>query len=196
MYLAGHGYAGVYITYLAKQIIDENNDPFMIYNDNFNLKGIIAGNPCTRPDECYASGIGKLSYYHYEFLYNRAYFSNKVWNQFRGACLLNFSSYECFQQRTVVDKIFNGTNSSMYNIYAPCYKSKTTENYINTGCEDNIGILQYLNDARVRESWNIRTDKEWMPCNDKIHAEYQNGQNSYHLYPELIKSRLRIVNLA
>ena len=124
--MAGHGYAGVYITYLAKQIIDENNDPFVIYNDNFNLKGIIAGNPCTRPDECYASGIGKHSYYHYEFLYNRAYFSNKVWNQFRGACLLNYSSFECFQQRTVVDKIFNDTNSSMYNIYAPCYKSKTT----------------------------------------------------------------------
>ena len=43
MYLTGHGYAGVYLTYVAKEMIDENNDQFVVFNDVWNLKGILAG---------------------------------------------------------------------------------------------------------------------------------------------------------
>ena len=64
LYLTGHGYAGVYVTYLSRQIINENKDP-VVYRDKLNLKGILLGNPCALKDECYASGIFKLSYYHY-----------------------------------------------------------------------------------------------------------------------------------
>ena len=49
-YLAGHGYGAVNIAYLAQTIIDENNDPLTIYNDDIKLKGILIGNPCVRPD--------------------------------------------------------------------------------------------------------------------------------------------------
>lgn len=46
-----------------------------------------------------------------------------------------------------MDKKFNETNSSMYNIYDRCYKTQNnSENYINTGCEDHIGILTFFND--------------------------------------------------
>lgn len=92
LYLAGHGYASVYITNIAKAIVEENNDPYVIFNDNFLLKGILLGNPCMTPDECFASGIEKRSYYHYEFLYNRGYFTSKTWNEFRGLCVLNYNS--------------------------------------------------------------------------------------------------------
>jgi len=49
----------------------------------------------------------------------------------------------------------------MYNIYDKCYKSKTnsSSNYVNTGCEDNEGIMNYLNDKNVRNNWNIIVDK-------------------------------------
>ena len=48
----------------------------------------------------------------------------------------------------------------MYNIYDNCYKSKTTDTqYINTGCEDNAGIMTFLNDPNVRKNWNIKTEK-------------------------------------
>jgi serine carboxypeptidase-like clade 2 len=50
MYLTGHGYAAVYITYTAKLIIETNNDPQAIFSDKFKLKGILLGNPCVRPD--------------------------------------------------------------------------------------------------------------------------------------------------
>lgn len=56
LYLTGHGYAAVYNVKISKYIIEENNDPYVIYNDNFNLKGILLGNPCISPDECHASG--------------------------------------------------------------------------------------------------------------------------------------------
>lgn len=65
LYFAGHGYASVYIANIAKGIIEQNNDPYTIFNDDFQLKGILVGNPCMTPDECYASGTEKHSYYHY-----------------------------------------------------------------------------------------------------------------------------------
>lgn len=61
LYLTGHGFGGVHAAYLAKRMIEENNDPYMIFNDKWNLKGMLVGNPCVRPDECYATGSAKLS---------------------------------------------------------------------------------------------------------------------------------------
>lgn len=53
------------MAYLAKAIIEENNDPHVIYNDNFKLKGILVGNACVRPDECFSTGSSKYSEFHY-----------------------------------------------------------------------------------------------------------------------------------
>ena len=73
---------------------------------------------------------------------------------------MNYDSYDCFVQRGKLDAFFNTTNSSMYNIYDKCYKSKTTSvNYVNTGCEDNAGIMTFLNDPNVKKNWNIKVDK-------------------------------------
>jgi hypothetical protein len=48
----------------------------------------------------------------------------------------------------------------MYNIYDKCYKTKTnSSNYVNTGCEDDEGILTYLNDDNVKKNWNIKYNK-------------------------------------
>jgi len=50
LYLTGHGYASVFISYLSKKIIDSNKDPYSIFVDKFNLKGILLGNPCMKPE--------------------------------------------------------------------------------------------------------------------------------------------------
>ncbi len=65
VYLTGHGYGAVQIAYLSKQIIDENNDPYPIFTDKIKLKGILVGNACVRPDECFSTGSSKYSEYHY-----------------------------------------------------------------------------------------------------------------------------------
>jgi hypothetical protein len=101
--------------------------------------------------------------------------------------LLNYDGFSCFTQRKNLDDIFDATKSPTFNIYDKCYKSNTTQNsevkYVNTNCEDNIGIMTYLNDPNVKKNWNIPEDKAWTPCNDQIYAEYRNGNNSYWIYP-------------
>lgn len=61
--------------------------------------------------------------------------------------------------RENLNKLFDATNTSMYNIYDKCYKTKKTSNYVNTGCEDNEGIMDYLNDKNVQKNWNIIVNK-------------------------------------
>jgi len=61
-------------------MIKLNQDPFAIYYDKLNIKGVLLGNPCMKKDECYASGSEVSSYYHYEFLAKRAYIPKQKWN--------------------------------------------------------------------------------------------------------------------
>jgi hypothetical protein len=130
-------------------------------------------------------------------LYNRAYFTKKAWGDFRSSCLINYDGFNCFNERKKLDTLFNATNSSMYNIYDKCYKTKNTTGlkYVNSGCEDNAGLMTYLNDANVKRNWNVDADKEWTPCNTKIFEEYRNANNSYWIYPYLIQNKLKIVLL-
>jgi hypothetical protein len=85
----------------------------------------------------------------------------------------------------------------MYNLYDKCYKTKNTTGlkYVNTGCEDDAGITNFLNDPSVKKNWNFLENKEWTPCNTTVFEEYRSGQNSFHLLPELIKNKLRIVRI-
>lgn len=70
-----------------------------------------------------------------------------------------------------MDKQFNATSTSMYNLYDKCYKSANqSSNYINTGCEDTFGVVTFLNDPLIKKRWNINTEKEWTPCNNKIYT--------------------------
>lgn len=82
----------------------------------------------------------------------------------------------------------------MYNLYDKCYKTKNTTGlkYVNTGCEDDAGITNFLNDPSVKKNWNFLENKEWTPCNTTVFEEYRSGQNSFHLLPDLIKNKLRI----
>ena len=159
--MAGSGYGAVIATHLAKAMIEENNDPFAVYYDKFNIKGVLMGNPCVKQDECYSSGAERQSFYHYEFLYKRAYFPKKTYNQFLGYCMLAPDDYECFQQRKQMDKQFNDTETSIYNIYTKCYRTGNKTDSINTGCIDEQGIIDYLNDPNVKDEWNVDKDKVW-----------------------------------
>lgn len=53
------------------------------------------GNPCVKLDECYASGSYRNSKYHYEFLYKRAFFSQKDYEKYQAECEFRSNSYEC-----------------------------------------------------------------------------------------------------
>lgn len=50
-FIAGESYAGIYIPYLARKILDKNSLPET--ETKLNFKGIMIGNGCTDPRECY-----------------------------------------------------------------------------------------------------------------------------------------------
>jgi serine carboxypeptidase-like clade 2 len=54
-YIAGESYAGVYIPYLANEILKYNRLPSS-KTTIIKLKGIMVGNPCTHPTECFIPG--------------------------------------------------------------------------------------------------------------------------------------------
>jgi len=87
-----------------------------------------------------------------------------------------------------LNQLFDDTNTSMYNIYDKCYKttaksSQKDVGYVNTGCEDEKGIMTFLNDKNVKKNWNIIVDKEWTPCNKTIFNEYRNSYDAFTIYP-------------
>lgn len=92
-----------------------------------------------------------------------------------------------------MDKDYNATNTSAYNIYNKCYKSPA--NTINLGCEDETGPITYLNDADFKRNWNIKEIEghKWEPCSQKVWTEYVGSNGSYHLMEGLIKDNMRIV---
>lgn len=182
LYISGSGYGAVFATHLARAIINRNKDPALIFWSKINLKGLLLGNPCVNPDECYASGSERNSHYHYEFLYTRGFITKKTYYEYLGKCTMVTDQYECYLARQKIDKDVNATNTSAYNIYSKCYNtSKTIENTINLGCEDEEGTTNYLNDPHFKENWNIRDGTTWKPCSVKIWNEYVTGNGSIHL---------------
>lgn len=62
-YMSGESYAGIYVPYLANEIIKYNKLPSSRATV-INLKGIMVGNACTDPAECFTPGDG-LSMFQY-----------------------------------------------------------------------------------------------------------------------------------
>lgn len=69
-----------------------------------NLKGVLIGNACTDPRECYEPGNDiDLGIYQYEFLYNHNYLTQKQWDNIQAACILGYHSSYCSEVRKPID---------------------------------------------------------------------------------------------
>jgi carboxypeptidase C (cathepsin A) len=79
LYIAASGYGAVFATHLSRAIINRNKDESLIFWSKINLKGILLGNPCVNPDECFASGSERNSMYHYDFLYTRGFITKRTY---------------------------------------------------------------------------------------------------------------------
>ncbi len=89
--MSGESYAGIYIPYLANEIIKHNKLPSS-KETIIKLKGIMIGNGCTDPNECYIPGNHDMSIYQYEFLYKHTYMTERDYDHMRAACLLGYFS--------------------------------------------------------------------------------------------------------
>ena len=156
-YLTGESYSGIYVPYLAYEIVKYNKLPSS-KGTRINLKGMMVGNACTEPKECYDATAQGNSLYQYEFLYNHGYYSAKDYHDMFTICVLDFHGQECQDQRDNLDNLFAETNTSILNIYAPCYytvgKGRTVRqsNKIVGGdmdCGDSVGIHEFFNQPLI-----------------------------------------------
>ena len=89
-------------------------------------------------------------------MYKRGYYPKSVYYKYLGKCALEIDEYGCYLERQQMDKNFNATNTSPYNIYSKCYHPKNnTVNVMNTGCEDEEGVLKFFNTDNFKNFWNI-----------------------------------------
>jgi serine carboxypeptidase-like clade 2 len=116
LYLSGESYGGIYVPYLAMRI-DQHNAKA---TDKVNLKGWMVGNACTHPTECYDMGEG-FSRYTTEFFFNHAFYSEQEYKTFQNACGKDFTSTLCNEVKAKLADKFEATNTSVYNLYNPCY---------------------------------------------------------------------------
>lgn len=88
--MTGESYAGIYVPYLANEIIKFNKLPSS-REKIIKLKGIMVGNACTDPAECFIPGDG-MSMFQYEFLHKHTYLSDREWEHIQAACTLGYHS--------------------------------------------------------------------------------------------------------
>ena len=149
---------------------------------------MLLGNPCTDPSECYAGTKSKYSTYHYEYLYNHAFMTDQHWNQFKGSCAMGYDSDLCKERRQQLDKLFDSTNSSMYNIYDKCYKSDKVDLH-NTVCVDESAIVTVLNDPGFQTALHVN-QVAYKVCNDLVRSSFEGSSDgSYSIYKELIAAK-------
>jgi len=207
-YISGESYAGIYIPHLAEAIY--------LYNTRtttsipINLKGIIVGNACTDPSECYTPGANGTSLHQYEFLYKHGFYTDADYTRLRAACVLAYNSAYCKQIRNELDKAFDNTKTPIVNIYSKCYglgeSSELKIKVYQSGrvkvlradldCDDQLGATNFFNKGIHRELLHIRSDapSTWSPCNDRLYQNYSMNPNaSYYLYPGLLKAGFRVV---
>ena len=99
--------------------------------------------------------------------------------------------------------MFGNTNTSILNIYSPCYYNVAVSNrrtihksvfmpQSDMDCEDGLGIHYFFNVISMAESLHVQ-HIEFEQCSDfvaKTYVSFANG--SYWIYPHLIKEGLRL----
>lgn len=170
-YMSGESYAGIYIPYLANEILRGNRLPSS--QTKIKLEGIMINNACTDPRECYEPGNDiNLSIYQYENLYHHGYYTQTEFDRIKGACWLGYGSQACVDVRKTMDKIFYDTNTSMLNLYSKCLYQKVAgaegKQFVRLPhgkvplmadgviCEDMYGISHFFNQPTIQTRLNVK----------------------------------------
>lgn len=190
-YIAGESYAGIYVPWLAKKILDWKTET---KDTTINLKGILVGNGVVNW-EYDASNAAP------EFAYQRGLLSDYVYNTWTDNKCSVFSESElCQKLSSQVNSVFEDLN--IYDIYRTCYHQKDNKYKVNKvrfgnnlklvpPCIDVLGATTYLNRDDVKEALHVSTsfigsNIEWEICTENINytPDYETG--SYEIMKYLI----------
>lgn len=101
---------------LADQILDYNSETV---ENRINIKGILVGNACTHPLECYNSTY--YSRFTYELMYTRGFLDKSEYMIYVAECKESESTTGCINQQKILRDRFYATGASIYNIYGKCF---------------------------------------------------------------------------
>ena len=211
LFISGESYAGIYVPYLADQIVKNKND--------IKLKGIIVGNGVTNWTlDCDPAFIN-MAFWH-------GIYGTDLKDKIEAAnCTFpNFGSDtdECEALRW--DFYSNIMKINPYDVYRECYytnssdrvgvaqingeyktykKGMTASEYTPYLFKNNRngevppciygeGTSVYFNRQDVRDALHIQTDQPWDICTDRIDYD-QGSTDSYHLLPVLKAAGIRML---
>ena len=223
-FISGESYAGIYLPYLASNILEYNlqNSP----SSKINFKGMFVGNGVTDWKVDADSGGAMIDY-----AYTHALYSPELREDYEKNCLNgSIESQECQDTQNEILSLMSNVN--IYSIYDTCYlgrgnlKMSLNERYKytpwlsetiskikvnpshpfnlrkvkvnnklnleNSGCFDDNVVTNYYNRDDVKHALNVRKTIDFELCKD-INYFIDRNTGSYHLYPNLIKSGIRIV---
>lgn len=214
LYISGESYAGIYVPYLAYQIIE--------HGSKLNLKGIIVGNGVTNYTyDCQPAYVG-MGFWH--ALYGTS-LHDKI--EELGCEFANLEDTpECNELRKQFYDLVSKVN--VYDVYRECYYENSTQrmgsSYINgqlktykkgmtaqeytpfmfknaeeleivPPCVYASGTTDYLNRQDVRDALHVETDQVWEICTDRI--DYDAGEiASQWIYPILKKNQIRMMHFS
>lgn len=214
LFISGESYAGIYVPYLAWQIIE--------HGSKFNLKGIIVGNGVTN----------------YTYDCEPAYVGMGFWHSLYGTSLhdkleeygCDFANLEenpkCKELRKEFYELVEKVN--VYDVYRECYyddetrygkalingeyktykRGMTVQEYtpflfknnpellkIVPPCVYGAGTADFFNRQDVRDAFHVETNQTWEMCTDRI--DYDSGEKaSYWIYPILKKNNIRMMHFS
>jgi carboxypeptidase C (cathepsin A) len=189
-FISGESYAGVYVPWLARRILDYNvnlDDPSLIIN----LKGILIGNPLVNWNVDYLSAFP-------EFSYRNGLISQRLYKRWvNNGCTIFSKDNTCIGTLKQISSIYQQVN--LYDIYRPCINTNYTYSKINhlhfglsnaagdLTCVDATGATVYFNDDKVREAFHIPEGlPEWTLCSKTIRYDMSIFTGSYEVLGGLI----------
>ncbi|CAD8165231.1 unnamed protein product [Paramecium octaurelia] len=212
-FIAGESYAGMYIPYTAKAIVNGNKSASL----KIPLEGILIGNGLLVSDE--QKRWSALQ----EYFLRRNFMPPTATNTIRQICSVKPDSIKCLLAQSQFEEVCLGSNINIYNVYGYC-KDDTTPDFLkpktksgknirypyvswyegnkfqkvgNSGapCSDFGPITEYYNNAQVQEALHIlERPYFWSACNMEINQAYTISKSgSYQILPFLSQSGVRIL---
>ncbi|CAH6723780.1 pheromone-processing carboxypeptidase Kex1p [[Candida] jaroonii] len=190
IYFAGESYAGQYIPYIAKAILDFNKNTDKPYN----LKGLLIGNGWIAPD------VQSLSYLPFALAANIIDNKNSEWGNIlrqHEKCqnVVNSKSGDTLSDSEVVsrtcevilNKILFATLDHSMNEDQRCfnmYDYTLKDSYPSCGMNwppDLVNVNPFLNSEEVQHDLNLKLFKKWHECSGKVGRNF----NAKHSIPSV-----------
>ncbi|OJD19259.1 hypothetical protein AJ78_00789 [Emergomyces pasteurianus Ep9510] len=202
LYIAGESYAGQYIPYIARAILDRNKDKKVQSKDRqWNLKGLLIGNGWISPQHQY---LAYLPYAHQEgIIQGGSEASNRVEEQI-SKCIKKLNVEDSTGTvhipdcEAILQAIIEETHKD--NRCINVYDVRLTDEYNACGMNwppDLKNIEPYLRDKQVVKALHINSDKQtgWTECAGAVGGAFKalKSKPSVELLPGLLEEGLPIL---